>query len=211
MPIDTTLQLPNIAALFAAMAVLAAIPSVSVLAVAANAASSGLRHGALTALGIVLGDIVFVLTATFGLVLLSDALGSAFVWIKYAGAAYLLVLGIAQWRSSRQYRQRAGMARRSAAGSFMTGLLITLADQKAVLFYLGFLPAFVELETLTPTDIGVIALITLVAVGGVKLAYAFAAARTSMRVGTNERLGLWMHRVAAVIMIGAAVMVLIRS
>ncbi len=208
---DTTLQPANIAALFAAMAVLAAIPSVSVLAVAANAASSGLRHGAWTALGIVLGDLVFVLTATFGLVLLSDALGSAFVWVKYAGAAYLLALGVMQWRTSRPLSQRAGMARRSAAGSVMTGLLITLADQKAVLFYLGFLPAFVEMEMLTPTDIGVIALITLVSVGGVKLAYAFAAARAGARVGANERFGLWMHRVAAVIMIGAAILVLIRS
>ncbi len=211
MLIDTTLQLPNIAALFAAMALLAAVPSVSVLAVAANAASSGLRHGALTALGIVVGDIVFVLTATFGLVLLSDTLGSAFIWIKYAGAAYLLVLGTLQWRSSRQYHQRANMARRSAAGSFMTGLLITFADQKAVLFYLGFLPAFIELETLTPIDIGVIALITLLAVGGVKLAYAYAAARTRTRVGANERLGRWMNRVAAAIMIGAAAVVLVRG
>ncbi|MFN3586821.1 MAG: hypothetical protein ACK4UT_04900, partial [Moraxellaceae bacterium] len=59
---------------------------------------------------------------------------------------------------------------------FMAGLLLTLADHKAALFYLGFLPAFVDLATLGVAEVLLILLLTLLAVGGVKLAYALAAA-----------------------------------
>lgn len=53
-----SLSLTSISALFVAMLILAAVPSVSVLTVTAKAASAGMLHGALTAAGIVLGDIV---------------------------------------------------------------------------------------------------------------------------------------------------------
>ena len=89
-------------ALFTAMAVLAAVPSTSVLVVSARSASSGFRHGALTAAGIVLGDIVFILLAVFGLALLVEVMGPAFVLVKYAGGAYLLWLGAMIWRSRHQ-------------------------------------------------------------------------------------------------------------
>ncbi|TJY55175.1 LysE family translocator [Sinimarinibacterium sp. CAU 1509] len=206
---QSSLSPPSIAALFSAMAVLAAIPSVSLLAVTANAASSGLRHGALTALGVVMGDMVFMLTAVFGLVLLSDALGSAFTLVKYAGAAYLAWLAVTLLRTGEPHRQRSGVARRSYLGSFMTGLLITLGDQKAVLFYLGFLPAFVEMETLTPPDIGVIALVTLVAVGGVKFGYAYAVARAGKGIG--ESFSKAMIRMAAALLLGAAIAILVHA
>ena len=53
---------------------------------------------------------------------------------------------------------------------------MTLADHKAILFYMGFFPAWLELSELTITDTGVIFLVTFIAVGGVKCGYAFLAA-----------------------------------
>jgi len=50
--------------------------------------------------------------------------------------------------------------------------MITLGDQKAILFYLGFFPAFLDLVAMSALDTAVILLVTTVAVGGVKLAYA---------------------------------------
>lgn len=66
------------------------------------------------------------------------------------------------------------------SSSFLTGLLITLGDQKAILFYLGFFPAFIELSTLTLADTGVILGIASLAVGGPKLLYAFMAERVGL-------------------------------
>jgi threonine/homoserine/homoserine lactone efflux protein len=57
----------NAAALFAAMTLLVLVPSVSVLAVSARAASSGFRHGVYVTLGIIAGDTVFIVLAIFGL------------------------------------------------------------------------------------------------------------------------------------------------
>ena len=60
------------------MVVLAVIPSVSVLAVSARAAAFGFSHGLFTALGIVAGDIIFILVAVYGLVFIAEAMGEQF-------------------------------------------------------------------------------------------------------------------------------------
>lgn len=89
----------DIGAMSGALALLAAVPSVSVAAVVARAASAGFAHGALAALGIVAGDILFILAAIFGLVLLTEALGDVFAWVRLLGGAYLLWLGVTLLRS----------------------------------------------------------------------------------------------------------------
>ncbi|HRQ05881.1 MAG TPA: LysE family transporter, partial [Nitrosomonas halophila] len=72
---ELNLGFNSILALFVAMSVLAAVPSVSVLAVSAKSASFGFVHGACTVAGIVLGDIFFILFVVFGLALLVEAMG----------------------------------------------------------------------------------------------------------------------------------------
>lgn len=197
-------------ALFTAMAVLAAMPSTSVFAVSARAAGAGFRHGALTAAGVVLGDLIFVLFAICGLAMLVDALGAAFVLVKYAGGVYLLWLGLRIWRARRQRAEpESGIGGESSLSSFMTGLLITLGDQKAVLFYLGFLPAFLDLSALTVADAAGIVAITVVAVGGVKLVYAWAAVRAGQVFG--HALGEAMNRLSAVILFAAGLWVIVRA
>lgn len=136
--IPVSLTLVDAFALFAAMGVLAAVPSLSVLAVSARAASAGFRQGAWVTLGIVAGDTVFIVLAIFGLQWLAAALGDAFVWLKYLGAAYLLWLGFRLWRADTAVEARAASGVAASTSSFMSGLLLTLGDHKAILFYLGF-------------------------------------------------------------------------
>jgi len=205
---QATIGVGNALALFVAMAVLAAVPSVSVLAVSARAASSGFAHGALTAAGIVLGDLLFILLAVFGLALLAETLGPAFIWVKLAAGVYLLWLAVLTWRHESAVQSEADPAT-GRWSSFMVGLLITLGDQKAVLFYLGFLPAFVDLVTLDWMDIGIIAAVTVLAVGGVKLGYAYAAARLGR--GTAGRMGKGLSRLAALLMFAAGILLILRA
>ncbi len=173
MPLTVTSS--SMIALFGAMLVLAAMPSSSVLLVISRSAAAGFIHGAVTALGIVVGDIIFVFIAILGLSLLSEAMGSLFVLVKYLGAAYLLFIGISLLISRSNMVAPDATVETSLTLSFMSGLLFTLADQKAILFYLGFFPAFVDLSALTLADAGVIVSITLIAVGGVKIVYAYIA------------------------------------
>jgi threonine/homoserine/homoserine lactone efflux protein len=162
-------------ALFGAMLVLAAMPSSSVLLVISRSAASGFIHGVLAALGIVAGDIIFILIAILGLSLLAETMGDLFVLVKYLGGAYLVWMGISLLRA-KQGELKAGKNGSAAmSSSFFSGLFFTLADQKAILFYLGFFPAFINLSSLTLADTAVILSITLFAVGSVKVAYAFMA------------------------------------
>jgi len=188
------------------MTVLAAIPSVSVLAVSTRSATSGLIHGVFTTIGIVVGDIIFIMIAICGLSLVAETMGSLFVLIKYLGGAYLIFLGIGLCRSKSQDVQdveRNGVVKSSFMSSFLTGLLITLGDQKATLFYLGFFPAFVDISTISYLDTLVIIAITIVSVGGVKLGYAFLADRAKLLISSKIRKGI--NTAAGFVMIAVGV------
>jgi threonine/homoserine/homoserine lactone efflux protein len=204
---EPSISINSTLALFTATAVLAAVPSVSVLAVSARSASFGFRHGALTAAGIVLGDLVFILVAVCGLALLAETMGSAFVLVNYAGGAYLLWLGVLIWRSRKRKAQQMSSNGSSLLSSFMTGLLITLGDQKAILFYLGFLPAFMKLSALTALDVAVVVVVTVIAVGGVKLAYAYAADQAGQGFGGRSSEALNILASATLFVAGAWVIV----
>ena len=187
------------------MALLAGVPSLSVMAVAARAASFGFIHGAFTAFGVVVGDIILILLAIFGLVFLAEALGGMFFLVKYVGGTYLIWLGISLWRS-RPKQPEHGSAFPSLSSGFMTGLLITLGDQKAILFYLGFLPAFLDLGALSYLDIGIVAGVAVAAVGSVKLAYAYVADRAGVLL--NAKTSTAMSLIASCIMVVAGVVVI---
>ena len=177
---ESSLTPANIAALTGIMVFGALVPSVSVLAVSARSAALGFAHGVLTSVGIVVGDIVFILIAIYGLSVLADLMGSHFALVKYLGGAYLIWLGTVLWRSKPKADGVEGNSKTSMPSSFLTGLLITLADQKAILFYLGFFPAFIDLSAISLADTGIILIIATVAVGGPKLLYAFMAERAGL-------------------------------
>ena len=178
--LETTLSVASILALLGTLIVLAVIPSVSVLAVSARAAAFGFTHGMFTAFGIVVADIIFILVAVYGLALIAGLMGEQFTLIKYIGGAYLIWLGISLWRTDARARKSDTVKQSSLGSSFLTGFLITLGDQKAILFYLGFFPAFIDLSRMTPADTLIIIAIAIVGVGGAKLVYAYLADRTSL-------------------------------
>lgn len=161
-------------ALFTSMVILALIPGPGILAVVSRTLSAGMQHGVSTTAGIVAGDFVFITFALLGLAALSSAMGEFFLLIKYAGALYLIWMGVSLIRAGGKSLDVKTVKTHSHVASFMAGLITTLGNPKAILFYLSFFPAFLELQTLTPFDTAVIFLITTVAVGGVMLAYAWA-------------------------------------
>lgn len=162
------------------MVFLAAIPSISVLTVITRSLSFGFFHGVMTTLGIATGDIIFIVLAVYGLSLMATVLGPFFVAIKLVGGAYLIWLGMGLWRAKVSSVSVKAAGQASWIDSFLNGVLITLGDQKAVFFYVGFLPAFVEVDSLSVLDTGVIVGCAVVALGGVKLTYAYLADRMSL-------------------------------
>lgn len=161
------------------MCALAALPSSSVALVIARSAQCGRRAGFATAAGIVAGDLIFMALALFGMTALAEQLGTFFVIIKYAAAAYLIWFGlqlILSHRTSRAAQRRPSQDQTLNNGtlftSFSAGLFLTLGDVKAIVFYASLLPTFLDLTALTALEIAVMTAITVLSVGSVKAVYA---------------------------------------
>lgn len=203
------MTLSNIVSLFTAMVILAAIPSLSVLTVTTRAATYGFIHGVFTTIGIVTGDIIFILIAIWGLSFLSETMGSLFVLIKYLGGTYLVWLGISLCRSKAQEIKADQPVKSSLFSSFVTGLVITLGDQKATLFYLGFLPAFLDISKISYLDTIAVILVATLAVGGVKLMYALMADKVSAIASSKTKTRI--NLVAGCVMIAVGIFVIAKA
>ena len=208
--LESSLSLASVLALLGTMIVLAVIPSVSVLAVSARAAAFGFTHGMFTAFGIVIADIIFILLAVYGLALVAELMGEQFRLIKYIGGFYLVWLGISLWRADARARKSDAVRQSSLGSSFLSGFLITLGDQKAILFYLGFFPAFIDLSLMTPTDTLIIITIAIIGVGGAKLVYAYLANRASLLL-KNTRAVRGINILAGCVMIAVGVVLLLKA
>jgi threonine/homoserine/homoserine lactone efflux protein len=207
---QTSLTLHSSAALFSIMLIAALIPSISVLAVSARSVTAGFIHGVFTTMGIVVGDIIFILLAIFGLSFLAETMGSAFVLIKYLGGAYLIWLGLVLWRSEAKAMKVEGDIDSSLLSSFLTGLFITLGDQKAILFYFSFFPAFIDLSTISYFDTGLIITIATIAIVCAKLGYALMAIKARL-IFKNTRFVKKINMAAGTVMIAAGVFLVAKT
>lgn len=186
--------------LFLVMGLLAALPGLSTLLVAIESASGGLRRGASLVAGVVVGDLAWILVAALSLQVLFQSVISRIDGIGYAACAILAWFAWRQWQAGTSGAEPLQDLPVSKPGSaFLRGLVVTLADQKALLFYLAFLPAFIDLDRPEPTDLAVLAFVALLAVGSAKLTWAWLGARAGAIL-----FGRWhgyMNRLAAVFLL----------
>lgn len=162
-------------ALFVAMLLSAVIPGPSVLAVLSRSLSYGWKQGLLVVLGVLIADYIFIFLALSGLSALASAMGEFATVIKYVGVAYLFWLAYTTWTSDVSESSSTSSEQGTKVSSVIIGLLMTVSNPKAILFYMGFFPAFIDLKTFTTTDVMMILVISTVAVGGVLSLYACTA------------------------------------
>jgi threonine/homoserine/homoserine lactone efflux protein len=194
-----------------AMLVLAASPGPGVFATTARAMASGFRAALAVIWGIVLGDIIFLLFAVFGLSMVARALGNLFFLVKICGGAYLVWLGVKIWLQKPEPVQiHQNSAIRSKWGNLVSGLIITLSNPKVILFYCGFLPTFFDLSTLTIIDLAFVVVIITAVLSGVLTTYAYLASR-ARRMFTNQRAVKRLNRAAGGVMVAAGVAIAVRS
>jgi threonine/homoserine/homoserine lactone efflux protein len=122
--------------------------------IAARAAAGGFRAGASATLGITAGCVVHTLAAAAGLSVLLATSAAAFTVVKLCGAAYLLYLGIGLLLGSLRARESAAVSptaaalpeSKRAAQIFREALVINLLNPKVALFFLAFLPQFIDAD-----------------------------------------------------------------
>ena len=202
----------HVFAVFAvALAITVATPGPGILAVVSCSLGRGLRDAFSLICGIILGDLTYFILAVAGMAALAHSMGSLFLVVKLAGAAYLMWLGFKLWGA----KSRVAVADSSTSSSlgfkrsFAGGLTLTLSNPKAIAFYAGLLPTVVDLGKLSRGDAVVMALIVVGAVGGITALYALAASRARGFFNRASRMKA-MNRTAGTMMIGAGVAVAIR-
>lgn len=170
-----------------AMLLLAASPGPGVFATVSRSLSYGFRPALVTITGIILGDIIFLLFAIFGLTILAQTLGQFFVVIKFLGGGYLIWQGIKVFCSDTSTTRNNTKETTSVSGNFASGLFITLGNPKVILFYCGFLPTFVSLSALTLVDIFIIITVIVTVLLSVLGAYAWLASSARKLLNTPRQ------------------------
>ena len=195
-------------ALAATFAVFALTPGPAVAAIVARAIADGAKPALALNAGVLTGDLLFLGLAAAGMAAAAQSMHEVFTVLRWLGAAYLVWQGIVLWRTRPRVVTPADGPRHEADlwRNYGAGLLLMLGHVQAILFYAALLPGFVDMATLTTGDLGLIALLLLVIVGGANAAYALAAAR-ARGFFANERAQRALHRVAGSMMLVAAVLV----
>ncbi|PLX87394.1 MAG: LysE family translocator [Desulfuromonas sp.] len=188
---------------FVAVFIFGITPGPGVFAILGRALISGTSACFPLALGMVISDIIYMVLACYGLSALAEHWGEAFLVVRIVGAAYLIYLGVKMWRARSEHSLSADTpARAKTRWSFLQGFIISASNPKVILFYIAFLPTFMDLTVLSHMDIALAAMLTLVALmAGLML---IAAGATSARYYFRSPRGAkTLNRSAGAVMIGA--------
>jgi threonine/homoserine/homoserine lactone efflux protein len=150
---------PHSLALFAAAAIaLLLIPGPAVLYIVAQSAQHGRVAGLVSVGGVHVGTLVHVAAAAVGISALIVSSALAFSFVKFAGAAYLVYLGIRRI-VSREPAERIETPEQPLARLFRQGMVVNVLNPKTALFFLAFLPQFVDRDHTVWTQIAVLGLV----------------------------------------------------
>ncbi len=200
------MELATLLAFAAAFFVFAASPGPDNMTIVARTISHGAPSGIAYGLGTVVGILVFLSLAAFGLSYLAAEMGVVMTVLRYAGAAYLIWMGVKLWTAEPVVPDLHPVAeRRGLLAVFATGVALNLGNPKMPLFYIALLPNVVG-ASLTLASIAVLSAVILavevVVIGGHVL-LAVRARRLLRTPAVVRRV----NRVAGGVMVGAGVAV----
>jgi homoserine/homoserine lactone efflux protein len=126
-----------------ATTIMIVLPGPSVLLTVAHSISFGWQHALSTVAGATMGIAVQLIIAAIGLTSLLNVVAEAFEWLRWAGAAYLVYLGIKQWQSA-GIPLEVDTSSVSKTNLFVQGLVVTIPNPKSLIFIAAFVPQFID-------------------------------------------------------------------
>jgi threonine/homoserine/homoserine lactone efflux protein len=126
--------------------VLLVVPGPSVVYIVTRSISQGRMAGLASVLGVHVGTTFHIAAAALGLSALLMRSIVAFNVVKYAGAAYLIYLGIRRLLDDESLVQHGPVRERSLPRIFRQGIVVNLLNPKTALFFLAFLPQFIDVQ-----------------------------------------------------------------
>ena len=196
---------------FIAIFIFAITPGPGVFAILARALTSGAKSCFSLAFGIAISDILYLLMATLGLAAIAENWSGLFIFIRLFGAAYLIYLGWKMWtiKIDPLIENNSKTSARLWLSGFIQGFLISASNPKVILFYIAFLPTFMDLSALNQADIILASTLTLFALmmGLMLIAFSAASARQKFQ---SKQATKRLNRSAGSIMIGAGLFLALR-
>jgi threonine/homoserine/homoserine lactone efflux protein len=178
-----------------ATAIFAYFPGPALLYTAAQTLSRGRRGGFMAALGIHVGGYAHVAAATLGLSAIFRHVPELFMAVKIAGALYLVWLGIQMIRS-RGLGEMPHVADKSAKRAFVESIVVELLNPKVAIFFIAFLPQFVDPAAAFPVwaqflILGVIVNISFSSADVITVFLASALSTRLKRTEAAQRIAKW--------------------
>jgi threonine/homoserine/homoserine lactone efflux protein len=203
---------PLLLAFVGASLALALTPGPAVVYIVARTLTQGRACGLASVLGVALGNLANAVGAAFGLAALFAVSSAAFTVVKWAGAAYLVYLGIRMWRAAPGITDKPpNVPVQPLRRVFRDGFMVALLNPKTTLFFAAFLPQFIDSHA-SP-------LVQTLALGAVfvgiacctDLIYVLTASLVAPRLTRAARHAVWGNRIAGTSFIGLGVLTAIGS
>ncbi|HAP75593.1 MAG TPA: RhtB family transporter [Acidimicrobiaceae bacterium] len=184
--------------------VLVLLPGPNSLFILGAGISGGRRHALAAAVGVELGTMAHVLAAALGLSALLQSSAVAFSTIKYLGVAYLVYLGVRALRSKPDEPGEAPHGQRSALASMRNGTLVNVLNPKVSLFFLAFLPQFIDPDRAATPQILLLGTVFFAIALTMDLFYAIASGAVGRWLARRPTLLRQQQRAAGVIYLALA-------
>lgn len=201
MPVSPELWL----AFAAAAAVMILIPGPTTLMVMGHTMAGGPRIGALSLIGVTLGDICAIALSMLGFSALLAASAEAFTAMKWIGAAYLVYLGIKLWRAPPMDITPVSSGKSSAREAILQTFMVTLLNPKGILFFAAFLPQFIDPTKPLLPQVVVLTLTLNLLAAGIQGCWIVMMGRARNRI-MSPRVLAWMNRAGGAMLIGAGML-----
>jgi threonine/homoserine/homoserine lactone efflux protein len=205
---EPIMDLVTLFAFTVAYAVAVLVPGPGVAAIVARALGGGFATAVPMVVGILVGDLVYLVFAVFGLAAIAHYFNAVFILVRFAGAAYLLYIAWKFWSAKPGTEQIGPRAEEHWSRTFLAGFSLTLGNPKTIVFYLALLPTVIPLDRMTPLAFGELVGIVVVVLLAIGLGYAFLAAR-ARDFFTSARAVRRLNRTAGVMMATAAGLVVV--
>lgn len=176
---------------------LIATPGADMLYIASRSSAQGFRAGAMAVLGTGAGCLLHISCAMAGLSVILATSAFAFTFVKYLGAAYLIYMGISMLRdrNQKQSASQSLLPAQSLGRVFAQGMLVNVLNPKVALFFLAFVPQFIDTASTHKVAAFFILGMLFNSVGTLcNLGVAWSSASLSHRFKVGGKLGLWMKK-----------------
>lgn len=155
--------------------------------------------------GFVLGDIVLMTIAVSGLTVIAHNLGTAFQFVRVAGALYLIWMAWKTWHAPvRDMELQPTFVRERPLGAFLSSLSLTLGNPKAITFFLSIMPLAVDPKAIDVRAFAGLVGVVIVVMTPTLIAWA-APANRARRIFRSQSAQKRLNRGSATVMVGAAV------